>query len=116
MAEQFEDVVPIVGEVGDQTTNPDQLREHATVSHNNLISLTVFTGAFLLFQVQLLLGKYILPWFGGAPGVWMYAFCFSGSAFGRKCVFALCRDATAAFKAEPAAQWDFDLFRCPSHA
>ncbi len=76
MAEQFEDVVPIVGEVGDQTTNPDQLREHATVSHNNLISLTVFTGAFLLFQVQLLLGKYILPWFGGAPGVWMVCLLF----------------------------------------
>jgi len=27
MAEQFENVMPIVGEAGDQTTNPDQLRE-----------------------------------------------------------------------------------------
>ena len=76
MAEQFENAMPIVGEVGGQTTNPDQLREHATVSHNKLISLTVFTGAFLLFQVQLLLGKYILPWFGGAPGVWMVCLLF----------------------------------------
>jgi len=27
-------------------------------------------GAFLLFEVQLILGKYILPWFGGVPSVW----------------------------------------------
>jgi hypothetical protein len=30
----------------------------------------VFLGAFLLFQVQPLFGKAILPWFGGTPGVW----------------------------------------------
>lgn len=32
--------------------------------------MTVFTSAFLLFQVQPLLGKFILPWFGGSPAVW----------------------------------------------
>jgi len=31
---------------------------------------TIFLSAFLLFQVQPLLGKYVLPWFGGGPGVW----------------------------------------------
>ena len=31
---------------------------------------TIFTSAFLLFQVQPLIGKYILPWFGGSPAVW----------------------------------------------
>jgi hypothetical protein len=31
---------------------------------------TIFLGAFLLFQVQLLIGKYILPWYGGVPMVW----------------------------------------------
>lgn len=31
---------------------------------------TIFLSAFLLFQVQPLLGKYILPWFGGSPAVW----------------------------------------------
>ena len=31
---------------------------------------TVFLSAFLLFQVQLIVGKYILPLFGGAPSVW----------------------------------------------
>lgn len=33
-------------------------------------SLAIFTGAFLLFQVQPLVAKYLLPWFGGAPAVW----------------------------------------------
>jgi len=33
-------------------------------------AFTIFTGAFLLFQVQLIISKYILPWFGGAPAVW----------------------------------------------
>ena len=31
---------------------------------------TVFLSAFLLFQVQPLIGKFILPWFGGSPAVW----------------------------------------------
>src|SRR3954453_13006513 len=35
-----------------------------------LFGLVIFLGAFLLFSVQLLLGKYILPWFGGTAGVW----------------------------------------------
>jgi hypothetical protein len=39
-------------------------------------ALTIFTGAFLLFQVQPLIGKYILPWFGGAPGVWTTCLLF----------------------------------------
>ena len=29
-----------------------------------------FLGAFLLFQVQPLIGKFILPWFGGATFGW----------------------------------------------
>ena len=35
-----------------------------------VFATTVFTSAFLLFLVQPLLGKYILPWFGGSPSVW----------------------------------------------
>ncbi len=34
---------------------------------------TVFLSAFLLFLVQPLLGKFILPWFGGSPAVWTTA-------------------------------------------
>jgi hypothetical protein len=36
----------------------------------------IFLGAFLLFQVQLVLGKYILPWFGGTAGVWATCLLF----------------------------------------
>ena len=44
----------------------------APVSSNRslLFAVTVFTSAFLLFQVQPLLAKFILPWFGGTPAVW----------------------------------------------
>src|SRR5689334_3244011 len=41
-----------------------------------VFALTIFTGAFLLFQVQPLIGKYILPWFGGAPAVWTTCLLF----------------------------------------
>jgi hypothetical protein len=33
-------------------------------------ALTIFLSAFLLFQVQPLMGRYVLPWFGGTPAVW----------------------------------------------
>lgn len=39
-------------------------------------ALTIFLGAFLLFLVQPLIGKYILPWFGGGPGVWTTCMLF----------------------------------------
>src|SRR6266568_7074538 len=32
--------------------------------------IAIFVSAFLLFQVQLILGKYFLPWFGGTPAMW----------------------------------------------
>src|SRR5215470_6140975 len=41
-----------------------------------IYALTVFLGAFLLFQIQPLIGKYILPWFGGAPAVWSTCLLF----------------------------------------
>lgn len=36
----------------------------------------IFTSAFLLFQIQPLIGKYILPWFGGTPAVWSASMLF----------------------------------------
>ncbi|MDP6034754.1 MAG: WD40 repeat domain-containing protein, partial [Verrucomicrobiota bacterium] len=41
-----------------------------------LFGVTIFLGAFLLFQVQPVIGKYILPWFGGTPGVWTTCLLF----------------------------------------
>ncbi|MDP3185865.1 MAG: hypothetical protein Q8M58_11370 [Anaerolineales bacterium] len=31
---------------------------------------SVFLSAFLLFQIQPMIGRFILPWFGGTPAVW----------------------------------------------
>lgn len=39
-------------------------------------SLTAVTSAFLLFQIQPIIGKYILPWFGGSSSVWTTAMLF----------------------------------------
>ena len=41
-----------------------------------LLGATIFLSAFLLFQVQPLLGRYILPWFGGMPEVWTACMLF----------------------------------------
>ena len=49
---------------------------YATIRPMAAYALTIFTGAFLLFQVQPLIGKYILPWFGGGPGVWTTCMLF----------------------------------------
>ena len=35
-----------------------------------LCGATIFLSAVLLFLVQPILGKIILPWFGGSAGVW----------------------------------------------
>lgn len=45
-----------------------------------IYALTIFSGAFLLFQVEPLMGKYILPWFGGSPGVWTTCLLFFQTA------------------------------------
>jgi hypothetical protein len=37
---------------------------------------TIFTGAFLLFQVEPLLARYILPWFGRTSAVWITCMLF----------------------------------------
>ncbi|MBI5612965.1 MAG: hypothetical protein HY942_07865 [Gammaproteobacteria bacterium] len=39
-------------------------------------AVTIFLSAFLLFEVQLFLAKYILPWFGGVPAVWTTCMLF----------------------------------------
>ena len=39
-------------------------------------AFTIFLGAFLLFQVQPLMGRYVLPWFGGGPAVWTNCMLF----------------------------------------
>jgi len=40
------------------------------------VAVTIFLSAFLLFQVQLILGKFLLPWFGGISAVWATCLVF----------------------------------------
>jgi hypothetical protein len=41
-----------------------------------LYALTIFTSAFLLFLVQPIMAKQILPWFGGSAAVWSTCLVF----------------------------------------
>ena len=41
-----------------------------------LYALTIFISAFLLFQVQPVIAKIILPWFGGSAAVWATCLLF----------------------------------------
>jgi len=41
-----------------------------------LSATTIFLSAFLLFQIQPMIAKMILPWFGGSAAVWITAMLF----------------------------------------
>jgi hypothetical protein len=41
-----------------------------------LFALATFLAAFLLFQVELVIGKAVLPWYGGTPAVWTTCLLF----------------------------------------
>lgn len=41
-----------------------------------LYGLTIFVGAFLLFQVQPIIAKIIVPWFGGSAAIWTTCLLF----------------------------------------
>lgn len=43
---------------------------------NKLFLLAVACSAFLVFLVQPMVGKHLLPWYGGAPGVWALCLAF----------------------------------------
>lgn len=57
-------------------------------------AITTFLSAFLLFQIQPLISRYILPWFGGTPAVWSASLVFfqtlllAGYAYAHKLVFS----------------------------
>lgn len=42
----------------------------------HLFTLTIFLGSFLLFAVQPMMAKMLLPYFGGAPAVWNTSMVF----------------------------------------
>jgi hypothetical protein len=41
-----------------------------------LYGVAVFVAAFLLFQVEPIMGRLILPWFGGSAAIWLVAVMF----------------------------------------
>ena len=41
-----------------------------------IFAVSIFLSAFLLFQIQPMIGKFILPWFGGTPAVWSTVMLF----------------------------------------
>ncbi len=51
-------------------------------------ALAILVSAFLLFQVQPLISKSILPWFGGCPAVWTTAMLFFQTALFAGYVYA----------------------------
>lgn len=38
--------------------------------------LAIFLGAFLLFLIQPMMGRFVLPWFGGSAGIWTVCLLF----------------------------------------
>ena len=45
-----------------------------------LFAITIFSSAFLLFLVQPIIAKQILPWFGGSAAVWTTCLVFFQTA------------------------------------
>src|SRR5262249_39117922 len=45
-------------------------------SRTLLFGFGVLLSAFLLFQLELIVAKHILPWFGGSPAVWTTCLLF----------------------------------------
>src|SRR5512139_1772030 len=41
-----------------------------------LYAISIFISAFLLFQIQPMMAKMILPWFGGSAAVWITCMLF----------------------------------------
>ncbi|GLH74365.1 hypothetical protein GETHLI_28670 [Geothrix limicola] len=51
-------------------------RQASAEASLRLPAATIFLSAFLLFQVQPMVGKLVLPWFGGSAGVWTTCLLF----------------------------------------
>ena len=54
--------------------------KRGTNSAAAVCAAVIFVSAFLLFQVQPLISKAILPWFGGSPAVWSSCLLFFQTA------------------------------------
>jgi len=64
----------VLPETSERTDTP--AARAAVLPSTLLYAATIFLSAFLLFQVQPILAKLILPWFGGAAAVWTISLAF----------------------------------------
>src|SRR5882757_336120 len=71
-----------------------------------LVPLTIFSGALLLFAVEPLIAKMILPWFGGSAEVWIACLLFFQAALLAGYLYAHLLNTRVA----PAWQWRAHLF------
>ncbi|WP_342360545.1 hypothetical protein [Terrarubrum flagellatum] len=73
----------------------------STPAIRTLFAATMGVAGFLLFQVQPMLAKYILPWFGGAATTWIVCMLFFQMALlaGYAYAYALTRPMTVAKQA-----------------
>lgn len=62
---------------------------------------TIFLSAFLLFQIQPLLAKAILPWFGGSSAVWTACLLFFQAALLAGYLYAFALDRLIAPRRQP---------------
>ena len=51
-------------------------RSSVILSDRVLFGTTIFLSSFLLFQVQPIVAKQIMPWFGGSAAVWTTSLLF----------------------------------------
>src|SRR5882672_6438305 len=71
-----------------------------------LVPLTIFSGALLLFAVEPLIAKMILPWFGGSAEVWIACLLFFQAALLAGYFYAH----VLTTRVTPAWQWRVHLF------
>lgn len=57
-------------------TEPSTLPLDRSRATSPRFPVAIFLSAFLLFQVQPLMGRFLLPWFGGGPAIWTTCLLF----------------------------------------
>ena len=71
MSAAIETPLPVAQDRAVATARTPEIRLHGRGTTGLPLAVAIFISAFLLFQVQLILGKEVLPLFGGASAVWI---------------------------------------------
>ncbi len=81
-------------------TDPTVRRDTTANGLLVLFVSAILSSAFLIFLVQPMVGKRILPWFGGAPGVWTICLAFYQTTLFLGYAYAHCLIRFASSKAQ----------------